>query len=130
MPIRTAARLRRHRAVAIAFAAASAFTTHIAAAQVARRDSSRTDSTRAQRLERVMISAVRGSGEAPISQKTLSSADLQPRYFGQDVPLLLQGAAPSLTSYAPRPGITGGTVTSGSGASTNRASISRSTEFR
>jgi iron complex outermembrane recepter protein len=98
MPIRTAARLRRHRAVA--FAIASAFTTHIAAAQVARRDSSRSDSTRAQRLERVMISAVRGSGEAPISQKTLTSADLQPRYFGQDVPLLLQGAAPSLTSYA------------------------------
>ena len=26
--------------------------------------------------------------------------NLEPRYFGQDVPLLLQGAAPSLTSYA------------------------------
>lgn len=47
-----------------------------------------------------MISAVRGSGAAPISQKTLTQADLEPRYFGQDVPLLLQGAAPSLTSYA------------------------------
>src|SRR5205085_2507016 len=34
------------------------------------------------------------------SQKTLTQADLEPRYFGQDVPLLLQGAAPSLTSYA------------------------------
>jgi iron complex outermembrane recepter protein len=93
-----AARARRHRAVAFAIAATSI--THIAAAQVGRRDSTRTDSTRAQRLERVMISAVRGSGEAPISQKTLTSADLQPRYFGQDVPLLLQSAAPSLTSYA------------------------------
>jgi iron complex outermembrane receptor protein len=30
----------------------------------------------------------------------LTQADLGPRYFGQDVPLLLQGAAPSLTSYA------------------------------
>jgi iron complex outermembrane receptor protein len=51
-------------------------------------------------LERVTISAVRASGAAPISQKTLTAADLAPRYFGQDVPLLLQGAAPSLTSYA------------------------------
>ena len=58
------------------------------------------DSARAQQLERVTISAVRGSGAAPISQKTLTAADLTPRYFGQDVPLLLQGAAPSLTSYA------------------------------
>ena len=66
----------------------------------ATRDSTRRDSTRVQRLERVMISALRGSGAAPISQKTLSSTDLEPRYFGQDVPLLLQGAAPSLTSYA------------------------------
>ena len=88
------------RRLAIALAIATTFVSHIANAQVARRDSARTDSTRAQRLERVMISAVRGAGDAPISQKTLTSADLQPRYFGQDVPLLLQGAAPSLTSYA------------------------------
>lgn len=64
------------------------------------RDTTRADSTRAQKLERVMISAVRGGTAAPISQKTLTKADLEPRYFGQDVPLLLQGAAPSLTSYA------------------------------
>lgn len=64
------------------------------------RDTSRADSTRAQRLERVMISAVRAAGIAPISQKTLTAADLQPRYFGQDVPLVLQGVAPSLTAYA------------------------------
>ena len=63
-------------------------------------DSTRRDSSRVQRLERVMISALRGSGAAIISQKTLTSSDLEPRYFGQDVPLLLQGAAPSLTSYA------------------------------
>ena len=47
-----------------------------------------------------MISAVRGGGTAPISQKTLTKADLEPRYFGQDVPLTLQGVTPSLTSYA------------------------------
>ena len=99
MPIRSAtAHARRHRAVA--FAIASTFISHVVLAQAARRDSTHVDSTRAQRLERVMISAVRGSGEAPISQKTLTASDLQPRYFGQDVPLLLQGAAPSLTSYA------------------------------
>jgi iron complex outermembrane receptor protein len=64
------------------------------------RDTTRADSTRAQKLERVMISAVRGAGSAPITQKTLTAADLEPRYFGQDVPLVLQGAAPSLTAYA------------------------------
>src|SRR5215831_19486238 len=61
---------------------------------------SRPDSSRVRRLERVMISALRGSGAAIISQKTLTSEDLAPRYFGQDVPLLLEGGAPSLTSYA------------------------------
>jgi iron complex outermembrane recepter protein len=69
-------------------------------AQAATRDSARTDSTRTQRLERVMISAVRGAGAAPISEKTLTSDDVKPRYFGQDVPLLLQAASPSLTAYA------------------------------
>src|SRR5215469_4668943 len=63
-------------------------------------DTARRDSTRVQHLERVMIAALRGTGAALISQKTLTSSDLEPRYFGQDVPLLLQGAAPSLTSYA------------------------------
>jgi iron complex outermembrane receptor protein len=65
----------------------------------ARRDTTHIDTSRVARLERVMISAMRGAGLAPISQKTLTSQDLRPRYFGQDVPLLLQGAAPSLTSY-------------------------------
>src|SRR5690349_10907474 len=66
----------------------------------ASRDSARADSTPVQRLERVMISAVRAAGLAPISQKTMTKEDIRPRYFGQDVPLVLQGAAPSLTSYA------------------------------
>src|SRR5215468_7043180 len=72
----------------------------VLAAQAVSPDSARRDTSRVQRLERVMISALRGSGAALISQKTLTSTDLDPRYFGQDVPLLLQGAAPSLTSYA------------------------------
>ena len=46
-----------------------------------------------------MISAVRDPA-APISQKTLTRPDLQRQYFGQDVPLVLQGSTPSLTSYA------------------------------
>ena len=71
-----------------------------ATAQVVTRDSARADTTRAQRLERVTISAVRSSNDAPVSRKTLGEKDLAPRYFGQDVPLLLQGPAPSLTSYA------------------------------
>ena len=66
----------------------------------ATRDSANAATSHARALERVMISALRDSGAAPISEKTLMKTDLQPRYFGQDVPLLLQGAAPSLTSYA------------------------------
>ena len=63
-------------------------------------DSTRRDSTRIRRLERVTINALRGPDAAPISQKTIAQPDIEPRYFGQDVPLLLQGQAPSLTSYA------------------------------
>lgn len=59
----------------------------------------RADSARARSLERVMISAVRESS-APISQKTVTRAEIQQHYFGQDIPLVLQGTTPSLTSYA------------------------------
>lgn len=90
---------RRRRASAIATLALL----HTAAtlrAQGVPRDSTRADSGRTQRLERVMISAVRGGGAAPISQKTITADEVKPRYFGQDVPMLLQGAAPSLTAHA------------------------------
>jgi iron complex outermembrane recepter protein len=63
------------------------------------RPATHADSARAQKLERVMISAVRGSS-APISQKTISHDQIQQHYFGQDIPLVLQGTTPSLTSYA------------------------------
>jgi iron complex outermembrane receptor protein len=92
-----AARLRRARAIAFAMPAVLC---SVATAQTAQRDTSRADTTNAQRMERVMISAVRGGDAAPISQKTLTQRDIEPRYFGQDVPLVLQGAAPSLTAYA------------------------------
>jgi hypothetical protein len=61
------------RASALAFAAPAILTlTTIAHAQAPARDTVRADSGRAQRLERVMISAVRASGTAPISEKTLN----------------------------------------------------------
>jgi iron complex outermembrane receptor protein len=92
---------RQRRASALAFAALATVTfTTTAHAQTPARDSVRADSGRAQRLERVMISAVRASGTAPISERTLNDAEIERRNFGQDVPLVLQGAAPSLTSYA------------------------------
>jgi len=96
--IASSAHRRRSWALALATPALLTFTPSLYAQAAG--DTTHADTTRAQRLERVMISAVRGSGAAPISQKTLTQADLEPRYFGQDVPLLLQGAAPSLTSYA------------------------------
>ncbi|MDQ6736695.1 MAG: TonB-dependent receptor plug domain-containing protein, partial [Gemmatimonadota bacterium] len=71
--------------------------TQASAPPAARDTTSRRDSARS--LERVMISAVRDPA-APISQKTLTRPDLQRQYFGQDVPLVLRGSTPSLTSYA------------------------------
>jgi iron complex outermembrane receptor protein len=53
-------------------------------------------------LERVTITAIRGGPAdegAPISQRTLNRQEIERRSFGQEVPLLLQGA-PSVTSYA------------------------------
>src|SRR4051812_40857243 len=93
------AHMRRTRVVALATPALIMLSSMLHAQSTAR-DTARADSTRAQRLERVMISAVRASGAAPISQKTITQAELEPRYFGQDVPLLLQAAAPSLTAYS------------------------------
>jgi len=56
--------------------------------------------TRAARtLEKMTVTAIRGGESAPISAKTLDRAQIEQRYFGQDIPLVLQ-SAPSLTSYA------------------------------
>jgi iron complex outermembrane recepter protein len=50
-------------------------------------------------LERVTITALRGDAGAPIPQRTMEREELESRYVGQDVPLLLTGQ-PSVTSYA------------------------------
>jgi iron complex outermembrane receptor protein len=61
---------------------------------------SRDSVTRAARtLEKMTVTAIRGGESAPISAKTLERAEIEQRYYGQDVPLVLQ-SAPSLTSYA------------------------------
>jgi iron complex outermembrane receptor protein len=50
-------------------------------------------------LERVTVTALRGDADAPIPQRTMDREELEGRYVGQDVPLLLTGQ-PSITSYA------------------------------
>lgn len=64
-----------------------------------RPDSTRADSTRPQHLEGVTVRAIRAGGEAPIAEKTIDQATIERRYFGQDVPHVLQGLAPSLTTH-------------------------------
>jgi iron complex outermembrane recepter protein len=66
----------------------------------ARRDSVNADSARAraQRLESVQVTAVRG-GSVSISERTIGRAELQRRYSGQETPILLQ-AAPGITAYS------------------------------
>ena len=58
------------------------------------------DSTRsrAQRLESVRVTAIRGH-DTPISQKTIPRAELMRQYTGQEMPILLQDA-PGITAYS------------------------------
>lgn len=56
----------------------------------------------ARALEGVTISALRATGVesgAPITQRLIDAAELESRYSGQEMPLLL-AATPSMTSYA------------------------------
>jgi iron complex outermembrane receptor protein len=67
---------------------------------LARADSLAADSLRArraQRLEAVQVTAVRGG--VPTSEKTIAREELQRRYAGQETPILLQ-AAPGITAYS------------------------------
>lgn len=57
------------------------------------------DTARVRALEAVTISAIRARSEAPISATELRAPEIEQRFFGQDIPLLLQGT-PSLTSYS------------------------------
>ncbi len=52
-----------------------------------------------RRIERVLVRAIRASDAAPISQTTIDRTVITQRNFGQDVPLLLQGASPSITAH-------------------------------
>ncbi len=64
----------------------------------ARPDSAaRSDSAR--RIEGVLVRAIRADNTAPIAQTTINRAAITQRHFGQDVPLLLQNAAPSLVAH-------------------------------
>jgi iron complex outermembrane receptor protein len=62
-----------------------------------RRDSSRTDTTRT--LEGVLVQALRAGDDAPVTRSTITRATITRRNFAQDVPLLLQGAVPSLIGH-------------------------------
>ncbi|MES2521307.1 MAG: TonB-dependent receptor [Gemmatimonadota bacterium] len=87
-------------AIAYATAILAAFAlpiTSLSAQTTARADSARADSARA--LERVIVNAIRGGDRAPVAQKTLDRRTITERNFGQDAPMLLQGASPSVISH-------------------------------
>ncbi|WP_411280639.1 TonB-dependent receptor plug domain-containing protein, partial [Gemmatimonas sp.] len=52
-----------------------------------------------RRIEGVLVRAIRANEQAPISQAIISRAAIAQRHFGQDVPMLLMNAAPSMTSH-------------------------------
>jgi iron complex outermembrane recepter protein len=58
------------------------------------------DSTSRRALEGVIVRAIRAADAAPIAQTTIGVRAIERRHFAQDVPLMLQGAAPSLTAHA------------------------------
>jgi iron complex outermembrane recepter protein len=92
------AALRRAIARASTFATVVLYTTPVGA-QVAP-DSVSHDSTTKRSLEGVLVRAFRAADAAPIAQTTIGVRAIERRHFSQDVPLLLQGAAPSLTAHA------------------------------
>ena len=83
------------RPVAVACCSALLLGNVVSAQEV--RDSARTDSTRA--LEGVLVQALRAGDDAPVTRSTITRATITRRNFAQDVPLLLQGAVPSLVGY-------------------------------
>lgn len=52
----------------------------------------------AHALERVTVTALRAGGDAPISEHTVRQDEIERRYAGQEVPLVLQ-SAPAMTAY-------------------------------
>jgi iron complex outermembrane receptor protein len=53
----------------------------------------------ARTLEAATITAVRGDAAAPVSRASIGESELDRRYFGQELPLLLT-SAPSITAYS------------------------------
>lgn len=53
----------------------------------------------ARTLEASTITAVRGEAAAPVTRATIDETELDRRYFGQELPLLLT-TAPSITAYS------------------------------
>lgn len=102
MPCLTHVRLRRapRRAAYIAAAlfpllAATPFTTLLAQAKP---DTAKADSA-ARRIEGVLVHAIRAGSDAPIAQKTIPRDVITQRHFGQDAPMLLMNAAPSMMAH-------------------------------
>ena len=92
--------VRRPIATSIAIICATAVLSFVAQPLGAQsKDSARTAADSGHRIERVLVRAIRASDAAPIAQKTIDRAVIRQRNFGQDVPLLLQGASPSLTAH-------------------------------
>ena len=94
----------RTRPVAAPLAAISLLLTFANHANAQVRDSTIVDSAavnakRPHPLEGVLVRAIRSTDAAPIAQKTIDRERIEQRNFGQDVPLLLQGASPSLTAH-------------------------------
>ncbi|MCA0375279.1 MAG: TonB-dependent receptor [Gemmatimonadetes bacterium] len=69
-----------------------------ARADSAKADSARADSA-ARRIEGVLVQAIRAGSDAPIAQTTITKDVIRQRHFGQDVPMLLMNAAPSLVAH-------------------------------
>lgn len=57
------------------------------------------DSAKTKELEAVVISAVRADGNMPITQATLTKAEISRNYYGQEMPTML-ARTPSITWYS------------------------------
>lgn len=84
-------------ALAASFGAANELAAQVRRPTRSTADSATADSAR--RIERVLVNAIRSSDAAPVTQKTIERDVIDRRNFGQDVPLLLQSASPSLTAH-------------------------------
>ncbi len=86
----------------------------------------RPDSGRAARadtLERVTVRAVRASGAAPLSERTIERDELQRGYTGQEAPLLLT-RVPGITAYSESGSFTGYSYLRMRGLDQNRVNLS------